>query len=158
LAQADNDAAPRRAYIVIDAQPRTAQDLSAPTRGRLERGIALADARVTPAASGDTSYDITLRWSTTAPITEDLAVFVHWLRDGRVLAQSDGSPAQGLLPMPTWRPGDAIVDRHVLAVPGGAQPGDEIHAGAYRREGNQRLAVLDAQGGAGSDYVIISPP
>jgi hypothetical protein len=51
-----------------------------------------------------------------------------------------------------------IVDTHALAVPGGAQPGDAIHVGVYRREGNQRLTALDAQGVPAGDHVIISPP
>lgn len=158
LAQADRDPAPRRAYLAIDAEPRG--DAGVAPRARFERGVILADAVIAPAASdaAGTAQVVDLRWSAAEPITDDLAVFVHWVRDGRVIVQSDGSPAGGYLPMPAWRPGDAIVDRHMLAVPGGAQPGDEVHVGAYRREGNQRLRVLEAQGGAGGDYAIISPP
>jgi len=80
------------------------------------------------------------------------------LRDGRPqpLVQADSSPAKGYLPMPIWRAGDRIVDEHVLAVPGGAQPGDVVSIGIYRREDNRRLNVLDAQGKPSSDSVIIS--
>jgi 4-amino-4-deoxy-L-arabinose transferase-like glycosyltransferase len=151
LAQADKEAQPRRAFITVDysnGQP------PAIAKHTFERGIGLVDGTVAPAAGN--LYTVTLTWSATQPITEDLAVFVHWVRNGEVVTQSDGSPAQGYLPFPTWRPGDWIVDQYLLAPPGGLQAGDEIHVGIYRREGNQRLRVTDAQGGISGDYVIIS--
>jgi hypothetical protein len=152
LAQADKADQPRRAFIAVDysdGQP------PAQAKQTFERGIGFVDGSVA-LASGNL-YTVTLTWSTTQPITEDLAVFVHWVRNGEVVAQSDGSPAQGYLPFPTWRPGDWIVDQHVLAPPGGMQAGDEIRAGIYHREGNQRLRVSDALGSISGDYVIISP-
>ena len=151
LAQADKEQQPRRAFVVVDYSD--GQPPAAPQH-TFERGIGFVDGAVTP-ASGNL-YTVTLTWSATQPITEDLAVFVHWVRNGEVVAQSDTSPAQGYLPFPTWRPGDWIVDSHVLAPPGGMQAGDEIRAGIYRREGNQRLRVTDAEGNASGDYVIIS--
>jgi hypothetical protein len=152
LAQADKETQPRRAFITVDysdGQP------PADAQHTFERGIGFVDGTVVP-ASGNL-YTVTLTWSATQPITEDLAVFVHWVRKGEVVAQSDGSPAQGYLPFPTWRPGDWIIDQRLLAPPGGLQAGDEIRAGIYQREGNQRLRVLDAQGNPSGDYVIILP-
>jgi hypothetical protein len=102
-------------------------------------------------------YTVTLIWRASEPVGEDYAIFVHWLRDGRPqpLVQADSSPAQGYLPMPVWRVGDRIVDAHVLAVPDGAQAGDVISVGVYRRADNRRLSVLDAEGKPASDSVII---
>jgi 4-amino-4-deoxy-L-arabinose transferase-like glycosyltransferase len=155
LAQGDKDNAPRRAFISVDftdGGPQAGQPAYT-----FERGLGLLSAVVTH-THGSNVYSATLTWSTTQPISDDLAVFVHWVRDGQVLVQSDNSPANGYLPMPFWRTGDWIVDEHALAVPGGAMPGDEIHVGAYRREGNQRLSVLSADGKPEGDSVIISPP
>jgi len=151
LAQADKEERPRRAFVVVDYSDGGPP---AVVKQTFERGIGFVDGAITP-ASGNL-YTVTLTWSATQPITEDMAVFVHWVRNGEVVAQSDSSPVQGYLPFPTWRPGDFIVDAHLLAPPGGLQAGDEIRAGIYHRESNQRLRVIDAQGNASGDYVIIS--
>jgi 4-amino-4-deoxy-L-arabinose transferase-like glycosyltransferase len=155
LAQGDKDATPRRAFITVDYLD------GAPPAGQsahtFEGGLNLLSTAIT-GTTGSNVYTVTLVWSATQPITDDLAVFVHWVRGADVPVQSDGSPANGYLPMPFWRTGDWIVDERVLAVSNGAQPGDEIRIGLYRREGNQRLNVLDAQGNAIGDYVMISPP
>jgi 4-amino-4-deoxy-L-arabinose transferase-like glycosyltransferase len=152
LAQADKEEQPRRAFVTVDYSDGQPPAIAKRT---FERGIGFLDGSVAP-ASGNL-YTVTLTWSATQPITEDLAVFVHWVRNGEVVAQSDASPAQGYLPFPTWRPGDWIVDQHLLAPPGGVQAGDEVRVGIYRREGNQRLRVTDAHGAVSGDYVIISP-
>ncbi len=151
LAQADKEEQPRRAFITVDY---TDGGPPAVPKQTFERGVGFVNGAIAPAAGN--LYTVTLTWSATQPITEDLAVFVHWVRNGDVVAQSDGSPALGHLPFPTWRRGDSINDSHLLAPPGGMQAGDEIRAGVYRREGNQRLRVTDAQGNPSGDYVIIS--
>ena len=87
------------------------------------------------------TYSITLAWSTSSPMTEDLAVFVHWWRNGNIIAQNDSSPAQGYLPMPTWRVGDVIMDMHTLSLDGGMRAGDEVDVGIYRRSDNKRLLI-----------------
>jgi 4-amino-4-deoxy-L-arabinose transferase-like glycosyltransferase len=159
LAQGDNDAVPRRAFIGVHAEPLpTGASAGGDVLAQFERGIALELATVQPALQPANFYTVTLIWSASEPVGEDYAIFVHWLRDGRPqpLVQADSSPAKGYLPMPIWRAGDRIVDEHVLAVPGGAQPGDVVSIGIYRREDNRRLNVLDAQGKPSSDSVIIS--
>jgi 4-amino-4-deoxy-L-arabinose transferase-like glycosyltransferase len=153
LAQADQEMQPRRAYVTVFAHMT---ERSAGTGNRFEQGIVMVDSVVQPMTNSQ--YQVKLSWTTTQPIPDDLAVFVHWMRGGQVLAQSDGTPASGYLPMPAWRPGDVIEDMRVLGVPGGAQPGDEIRAGIYRRGENVRLKTLDAQGNPLGDSVIISPP
>jgi 4-amino-4-deoxy-L-arabinose transferase-like glycosyltransferase len=151
LAQADKAEQPRRAFISVDYSDGGPPAIAKQT---FERGIGVVDGTVVP--SSGNLHQVILGWTATQPITEDLAVFVHWVRNGEVVAQSDSSPAGGYLPFPSWRPGDVIVDRHLLAPPGGMQAGDEIIFGIYRREGNQRLRVVDAHGGVSGDYVIIS--
>jgi 4-amino-4-deoxy-L-arabinose transferase-like glycosyltransferase len=173
LAQGDRDAQPRRAFIGLQAVGHAAQRNADETRQSLratfEAGIRLHRAEVAqaPAAasggSSSTPYVMTLEWSATQPISEDYAVFVHWVRNGELLTQSDNSPAQGYLPMPRWRAGDTLVDEHTLIVPGGTQPGDEVRIGIYRRgesavAPSRRLNVLDERGRPVADSVIISPP
>jgi 4-amino-4-deoxy-L-arabinose transferase-like glycosyltransferase len=156
LAQSDNDPSPRRAFIGVSA---CAIPSELRTKAAFDNGAVLNSVVISPVPDESMpKYQVSLQWRTTRPITEDLSVFVHWIRGGELLAQSDGTPAKGYLPLPAWRVGDVIEDPHVLAVPGGAQPGDEIHIGLYRREGNRRLNVLDAQGRPVADSVIISSP
>jgi len=104
------------------------------------------------------SYDLTLSWQLSAPVSEDYAVFVHWLRGGQLIAQSDHSAALGYWPMPDWRLGtqgsDVFEDWHVLVVPGGAQRGDEIRVGLYRRGDDVRLRATESA----TEWVIIPPP
>ncbi|WP_169237024.1 ArnT family glycosyltransferase [Candidatus Roseilinea sp. NK_OTU-006] len=161
LAQGDRDPSPRRAFIGVRADPAPA---GAAQRNeatvRFEEGITLESAAIRGGAQPTNLYTVTLTWRTSTLIREDYAIFVHWLRDGRLqpLTQADSSPAQGYLPMPVWRIGDRIVDEHALSVPGGAQPGDTVRIGIYRRADNRRLAVLDAQGKPTADSVIIPAP
>ncbi len=162
LAQNDLDLAPRRAFIAVSAQPLAAP-MSLTTSGMPTFGgaIGLNSAHIESTEQGRTPrifnsfphtetaqssytgamqvYTITLAWSATAPITEDYAVFVHWQRNGVVLTQNDSTPAQGYMPMPTWRLGDVIMDTHILTVAGGLQTGDEVDVGVYRRSDNMRL-------------------
>jgi hypothetical protein len=150
LAQGDNDPAPRRAFIAIRAEPaaHAAQALA-----DFEGGIALLAAEARPADAEGTRYAITLTWQTSQPIGEDLAVFVHWLRGGpQPIAQADGSPAGGYLPMPAWRVGDQIVDERTVQLPDRARAGDVVRVGIYRREDNHRLRVR----GTGDDSVMIT--
>lgn len=158
-AQGDRDPAPRRAFVGVRAAPTpTGQGQASEATARFEEGIKLESAAIQGGAQPANVYTVTLTWSASAPISEDYAIFVHWLRDGQPqpLTQADSSPAHGYLPMPVWRIGDRIVDEHALSVPGGAQTGDAVSIGIYRRADNRRLAVLDAQGKPTADSVIIS--
>ena len=150
LAQGDLDPAPRRAFVAVHAsQAATGDDLAT-----FEQGIGLRAAAVSmPAGALGNVYTVTLRWHTRQPIPDDLAVFVHWVRDGELVAQHDGSPAGGYLPMPTWRVGDEIVDEHAVTVPAGYQTGDQVRVGIYRRADNQRLKAIAPQPG---DWLDVS--
>ncbi|BCX04143.1 MAG: membrane protein [Candidatus Roseilinea sp.] len=156
LAQGDRDPTPRRAFIGVHAAPADPIE-AGQVLAHFEAGITLESATVQAALRPANFYTVTLIWRASEPVGEDYAIFVHWLRDGRPqpLVQADSSPAQGYLPMPVWRVGDRIVDAHVLAVPDGAQAGDVISVGVYRRADNRRLSVLDAEGKPASDSVII---
>lgn len=144
LAQGDLDPAPRRAFIAVQAAPVTDHARLA----TFEQDIVLRGAQVSPPVGAlNNVYTVTLRWSALRPVPEDLAVFVHWVRDGQLVAQHDGSPAEGYLPMPAWRAGDVIVDAHAVTVPAGYRPGDALRVGIYRREDSRRLRVQSVSTG-----------
>ncbi|MCL5997961.1 MAG: glycosyltransferase family 39 protein [Chloroflexi bacterium] len=179
LAQGDLDPSPHRAFIAIQADPYDATERNAAI---LEQGISLKQVGVgagtgvpvgtnqlpisndqlfqppfvqTLTSEARTVYTFTLFWSTTRPLTEDYAVFVHWVRGGQVIAQHDSSPVNGYLPMPVWRAGDVIADQHVLQVPGGLQKGDQVRTGIYRRSDNTRLRLMGQDGSTLTDSIIV---
>jgi 4-amino-4-deoxy-L-arabinose transferase-like glycosyltransferase len=153
LAQDDREPAPRRAYIAVQAEPWR----PAPALASFDDGIQLHDARIVRGSMSYANvYTVTLFWGTTRPIPEDYAVFVHWLRNGELVAQHDGSPAAGYLPMPAWRAGDGVADEHPVTVPNGRQPGDVIRAGVYRRSDNNRLTVIDQNGNGSGEWVDLT--
>jgi 4-amino-4-deoxy-L-arabinose transferase-like glycosyltransferase len=150
LAQGDNDPAARRAFIAVRAEPLIdAEQALASFEGK----VTLLTAEAQPIDADSQRYAVTLIWSADQPIGEDLGIFVHWLRgEPQPIAQADGSPASGYLPMPSWRVGDQIVDEHIVQLPSRAQAGDVVRVGIYRREDNYRLRVRDT----GDDSVIIT--
>lgn len=67
-----------------------------------------------------------LRWTTDAALAQSYAVFLQLLSaDGRVLAQRDSTPVNGLLPTSAWQPQTQVIDRHALLLP------DDLPAGTY---------------------------
>ena len=155
LAQGDLDPQPHRAFIAIEITQRLSQGLD---RARFEQGIRLnfADQRCNPQTPEDCA--VALTWRTEQPINKDYAVYVHWLREGQLIAQHDGSPGAGYWPMNLWRTGDLVADEFALRVLGGGKPFDEVRVGIYDRATGTRLNVLDANGNVLGDSVIISSP
>jgi hypothetical protein len=70
---------------------------------------------------------------------------VHLIDErGRVVAQADSIPADGLAPTTSWLPGEIVADGHVLVAPG---PGRyRLLVGLYDPDSGERLPVLDEAG------------
>jgi len=81
-------------------------------------------------------------------------VFVHVLRSGASVAQHDGDPANGQYPMSQWRPGDMVIDEHVLSGAWDAKR-DQVVVGLYRRGTGERLPVVDRAGNVVGDSVSV---
>lgn len=78
----------------------------------------------------------------------DAKVFVH-LTDasGAILSQEDSVPVNWTRPLSTWKPGETILDVHVLDLAGRPlQKSDVLHIGLYDPTTLDRLPALDAQG------------
>jgi hypothetical protein len=97
---------------------------------------------------------VTLDWSADHPLKQDYTVFVQLLNgDGKLVAQSDGWPANGLLPTSSWLPGELVRDEHRLTLKPDLPTGTyHVIAGLYLLSTGQRLPV---QGG--SDFVDLGP-
>ena len=65
---------------------------------------------------------ITLYWRAQQPVATDHYVFVHVVAADdpeRRVTQHDSKPALGSAPLPSWTPGDVVVDAHPLTLPAG---------------------------------------
>lgn len=62
--------------------------------------------------------ELTLYWHALASVSANYTISVRARADdGRILAQQDQWPVEGLLPTSQWRQGDYVVDRHTLDLP-----------------------------------------
>ncbi|MCS6772902.1 MAG: hypothetical protein NZ693_02175, partial [Thermoflexales bacterium] len=153
MAQADRETTPRRAFITVHF---TSTVPATDPLVEFEGGMSLLDALAVCSSTEEAGCRVALSWRLAQPRPEDLAVFVHWLREGQLLAQSDGTPGEGYLPIYFWRAGDIVKDAHWLR---GAQwrAGDALHVGLYRRSDLSRLRVVHGRSSTGNDSVIITP-
>ncbi len=99
---------------------------------------------------GDT-LTVTLVWRAEAETTTGYRVFLHLIGpDGRLVAQSDGEPANWTRPTTGWLPGEYIADERVLTIPPDAPPGSyTLFTGLYIPDG-VRLKAAD-----GSDAITL---
>ena len=97
---------------------------------------------------------VTLVWRAgSEPIAQSYTAFVQLVdQSGKLIAQSDATPAGGLHPTTSWRPGEYIVDTHTLTFRPEASPGPaRLIAGFYNSQTGVRLRFDD-----GSDAVILN--
>lgn len=98
------------------------------------------------------TIELLLYWEAAAETTTRYRVFVH-LRDqeNRIVAQSDGEPAEWTRPTTSWLAGEIIADRHRLQIPPNLPPGIyTLYTGLYTSAGGPigeiPLTVLPAAG------------
>ncbi len=114
-----------------------------------------ADGRV---ASGGTLY-VTLYWQALAEMGEDYNVTLRVVDDGgRVWAQRDRWPVDGLVPTGAWRPGMVVRDDYALTVPPGTPPGAyHLRAGLYSAATGRALEAASADGASLGQMVTLAP-
>lgn len=92
-------------------------------------------------AVDESALTVSLVWRATenAPTARDYTVFVQLLgAGGQVITQSDASPAAGARPTTGWRPGEIIVDEHMLPLPPDADLTQaRLITGMYDGDGNR---------------------
>jgi mannosyltransferase len=102
---------------------------------------------------GEGFLPITLYWRSTATPAGDLLVFIHLVdaQTGETVGQVDGIPANSLRMTSGWRPGEVIIDSHLLPFPADLQPGRyQVYIGLYDSDSGERLPVM-LQGDVQSD-------
>jgi 4-amino-4-deoxy-L-arabinose transferase-like glycosyltransferase len=153
MERGDLDKEARRLCLVYETTP--APQVPSTPIASFESGIALWSAEVT---RGEGSVKVRLLWRASQPLSADYTVFVHLRAGDQPLAQSDSYPAQAHYRTSLWRPGDIVVDEHMLT---GALPDDRpliLDVGLYSLQTMVRLKTLDATGTVTGDQVTIPGP
>jgi len=151
LSQGDRDPQPYTTYLAFFA---ARPDAGTPALARFSGGVELLDVTVTPA--GPDRLRVRLDWRASAPLAEDYAVFLHYLRDGERIAQADSRPAGGRYPTTTWRVGDVIHDDHYVEGVGPPLPGrDVLLFGFWQPESGAILYWLDEAGNPAGDWIEV---
>jgi len=95
---------------------------------------------------------VTLIWRAEATPSDSYHVFLHLLDPtGRIVAQSDGVPANWTRPTAGWLPGEYIADVRVLTLPPDAPPGEYVLQAGLYLPGDGRLTAPD-----GSDAIHLT--
>ncbi|MFB0536882.1 MAG: hypothetical protein ACETWR_18095, partial [Anaerolineae bacterium] len=84
--------------------------------------------------------------------------FVHMLDADQVIrGWADGLPGGGTLPTTSWLAGEYLQDRHEVTIKPEAPPGEYlIEVGLYEAISGERLPVLDEEGQAQGDKVLLT--
>jgi hypothetical protein len=122
--------------IFVPALPK-----GAPVLATFGDRIALVDYRLEPRAPG--ALDLSLDWQALRAGAEDYTVFAHLLGpDGRLVAQRDQPPLNGLRPSSGWARGEVISDRYRISLPAELPPGVyQIEVGLYRPVDGSRVST-----------------
>jgi hypothetical protein len=101
--------------------------------------------------------DLQVRWQCMRAMDADYTLFVQLLAaDGTLKGQIDVWPRDGTYPTSAWREGEVIEDSYVVTLEPDAPPGQyQVAIGWYLLETMQRLPVLDAEGNAVGDHVLL---
>jgi hypothetical protein len=99
---------------------------------------------------------VELRWACSQPLEVDATVFVHVVDDtGRIVAQDDRYPLQGLWPLRYWRTGDGVVDLRWVHIPQDLPLGSyTVTVGVYDRLTGKRLTALGPRGQPFADDAV----
>lgn len=111
---------------------------------------------------GETAI-VDLYWRSHSKVSQSYTVFVHLVgqvynpaTQGPVWGGHDSQPLHGGYPTTQWFINEIVMDRHILTLDAQAPAGDyELEAGMYLLETMERLAVLDSQGRAIDDRIVL---
>jgi hypothetical protein len=150
LERGDLDAEARLLYVAFCG---SRLERSLPAVARFEEGLELLNWGFEPEGEGQTR--VRFRWRAAQPLSTDYTVFVHLVRGEEVVGQDDGVPGSGFYPTSWWRPGDEIVDEHVVV--GSYDPQrDRFAVGWYEWSSMQHLRIVwREQGELGQERLLL---
>ena len=160
FSQGDRDPEPFTTYLAFFA---VAPDPTAPAFARFTGGVELLGIEATPVGTDrhplpgeNGAIQVRLRWRANAPLTDNYTVFLHYLRDGELVAQADSQPAEGHYPTALWQSGDVVNDDHYVAGIGAPLPGrDVLRFGFWHPESGAVLHLLDEMGNPMGDWIEV---
>ncbi|NLV74242.1 MAG: glycosyltransferase family 39 protein [Chloroflexi bacterium] len=120
LERGDLEADARLLYISYLVEPAAVNPTPV---AQWKKGIGLLDTQVERTAAD--RLRVTLTWRAQQAPGEPLVAYVHLLQGGEMIAQHDGTPAEGYYGTELWRAGDVVVDPHEL-VAGQPLPAGEV--------------------------------
>lgn len=123
----------------VKVRPRTAPPAVAPPLAQWSEPIALE--RWRQARQGD-DVAVSFDWLAAGEVSRGYTLFVHFSNSsGKVVAQADSPPQDGLYPTSLWDTGDLVNDVHLVKAP---PPGRyRLSIGWYRPDTGQRLALAN---------------
>jgi hypothetical protein len=153
MERGDLEAEARPLYVRIDA---TAAPTGTAAVARFANGMVLA--KQAPPTMMDGRLILETEWGVTGAVTTEVTASFQVLEGDRVIAAGDEPLGSGLFGTSRWRPGDRVVERRVLDVPGGFDPTRQrLIAGLYVPPSVERIPVVDATGRPLADHVELAP-
>lgn len=102
--------------------------------------------------------ELSYYWQALRPMTEDLTVFVHFLRDGEMRFQHDHPPLGGRYPTSRWWARELVRERYRIRLPETLPPGEyEIRLGLWNARTGRRLPVAETGLPHARDHVRLGP-
>ena len=147
-AMTHQDWSPHPAYVKFVATPTELPDV---LLAELDQGISLVRSCT---IQREGQVIVHLIWHNREPVATDYMVFVHYDRNGQVIAQADGPPGIGYHPPSNWRPGDQFLDERQLDV-SEILADDRIWVGMYLWQTGERLPVLASTVATQDDRIAI---
>ncbi|MBP7997959.1 MAG: glycosyltransferase family 39 protein [Chloroflexi bacterium] len=138
LARGDLDPTPLPFAVRYQVQP-TKSNL--PVLAQFGGQLLLHEAHYRPLSMNQ--LEVTLAWTVTRPITQELKLFVHLLADDTIIGQWDGPPGQGYWLNEAWPPELVLRDRIVIPVTVPLDMAEQaIYIGVYDNQTLVRLPVV----------------
>lgn len=144
--------------LALPAITVTGRPAAAPGTYNFDDRILLADVKLkhTSLAPGGT-LELSVEWGCLQAMDVDYTLFVQLLApDGTLKGQIDVWPRNGTHPTSAWQTGESVEDTYTVLLNADAPPGAyRVAVGWYLLQTMQRLSVLDAEGQAVADHVLV---
>lgn len=148
---------PRHRPVAMNASQ--VLQISEPTSDTYNFGgfVDLREAKASGAVVPNGEVEVTAWWDTQTRTTTNYTVFIHVIDSaGKLVAQFDGQPTDGVYPTSAWLPGDSILDHYHVKLPANLSPGSyRVEIGLYNLKTLRRLPITTKAGEKPTDQVSL---
>lgn len=152
--------APQGTVLSLPEMTVSGRPPASPGTHNYDDRILLVEADLAPQSlSPGSPLDLDARWECLKSMDADYTLFVQLLApDGSLRGQIDVWPRNGTHPTSRWQEGEEIEDRYRVHLDHDAPPGAyQLAIGWYLLGTMERLSVLDEEGRAIDDKVLLGP-